>query len=658
MLLLTVRPYFIKKRPFSICLPPIRALGSLHRELHLIQQTRNIHIAPDHSNNIFVDDLYATLEAHRATNRAAIIRKVDSPGHPETIPSETQTHAEDNKELVSSPDIHKFLSSKGEAKKLEPWEFWPPHSAQYAFFRPEGRKKIPSNSVLEYIPASFGPTKEWQASTFDGSSDFELPWLRHIQTRTGDGFQRLASEIEAFERYMELSSDEKKASESVIAQVKKIVADILPDSTVQIVGSHRNGLAGPFSDIDFALMMPQLEKPPMTRGPSATNVRNRRIRRRALHLILGDLSRSPLFHSAEYIDARIPIVRAYHVSTGHEIQIQTLPTLGPNFTLSYLSEFPTLRPLYILLSTFLEQRSFKATFRGGLGSYVIFILIVNALKQIHGGYARDDVAKHLLYILDFYATSDLYKYGFVVDPPRIFPKDQKALSAEEKMMLPTDPVMSSFYKMQPLNPRQPYLLCLQNPANPAEDVGTKAYSIKHIQKTFAKARNALLKDLESWENGTEQQRQEMKGGLLYPLIGADYSRFEAKRKKVEGAGRPQPGAGRQGNISSSGNCHLQSAQRPMKMEMEMEEGKLQEKERLGNERQEKENLGSEREPKPKKVCRFRTEQIEAHADGTPEPRGQPQGEKKYTVSEMLEIMEQYEEKRKKSDNKRATSTEA
>ncbi|KAL9033174.1 MAG: hypothetical protein Q9214_007636 [Letrouitia sp. 1 TL-2023] len=411
--------------------------------------------------------------------------------------------------------------------------------------------------------------------------------------------------------------------------------------------------------------MPQLERPPMTRGPSATNVRNRRVRRRALELILDELHKSPWFHSAKYISARIPIVRANHVLTGHEIQIQTLPTLGPNFALSYLSEFPTLRPLYVLLYTFLEQRHFKMPFKGGLGSHSLFMLIVNALKQAHGRYDRDDVAKNLLYVLDFYATSDLYKYGFVVDPPRIFPKDQKALSAEEKMILHTDPVMSSFYKMRPLNPRQPYLLCLQNPANPTEDVGAKAYSIKHIQKTFSRTRNAILNDLESWENGTEQQRQEMKGGLLHPLVGANFHRIEAIRKNVERAGRPQPGAGRQGNISPFGNHQLKPAQRSMRMEMEMEmeERKLQEKEGFGNERQEKEILGDEREPKPKKVWwssqDISTEQKGDYADSTPEPVGQPQGEKKYTISEMLEIMERYEEeKRKKSKHNRTTSKEA
>lgn len=448
---------------------------------------------------------------------------------------------------------------------------------------------------------------------------------------------------------MELSPDEEKASQSVITQAKKIVADVLPDNTLQVIGSYSNGLAGPFSDIDFALMMPEIERPPMIRGPSATNVRNRRRRRRALELILSELSKSPLFHSAKFINARIPIVRANHVLTGHEIQIQTPPTLGPNFALNYLSEFPTLRPLYVLLCTFLEQRSLNIPFRGGLGSYSVFILIVNVLKQINGGYDRSNAAKNLLYVLDFCATSDLYKYGFIADPPRIFPKDRKALSAEEKMILQTDPIISSFYKMQPLNPRKPYLLCLQNPANPTEDVGAKAYSIKHIQKTLSRVRNAILNDLESWENATEQQRQEMKSGLLHPLVGANFGRFEAMRKKVEQIGHLQPGEGRQGNLSPSGNYQLKPTQRSMRMEIE--DRKLQEKERLGNERQEEEILGNQREPKPEMVWwssqDISTVQKEDHADSTPEPVGQRQREKKYTISEMLEIMERYEEGKRK-----------
>lgn len=192
MLLLTVNLHFSKKRPFSICLQPIRTLGSFQRILRSTQQTRNIHSAPDHSHDIFIDDLYATLEAHRTTNRAAIIRKVDSPGPPETTRPEVQTHAGDNKGTASSPAIHKFLSSKGKTPRAKPWHFWPPHSVQYAFFWPESKRKIPSNSVLEYIPAAFGPTRWWQASASDTSSDCESPWLQHLQTRTGDGLQRYA----------------------------------------------------------------------------------------------------------------------------------------------------------------------------------------------------------------------------------------------------------------------------------------------------------------------------------------------------------------------------------------------------------------------------------------------------------------------------------
>jgi non-canonical poly(A) RNA polymerase PAPD5/7 len=88
--------------------------------------------------------------------------------------------------------------------------------------------------------------------------------------------------------------------------------------------------------------------------------------------------------------------------------------------------------LYAILKTALDMRGLNDVFRGGLGSYSLFMLIRMASEKARE-YAvanatappsEADLARSdLMEFLRFYGTFlDTYGYGITVDPPRIFKK--------------------------------------------------------------------------------------------------------------------------------------------------------------------------------------------------------------------------------------------
>lgn len=76
------------------------------------------------------------------------------------------------------------------------------------------------------------------------------------------------------------------------------------------------------------------------------------------------------------------------------------------------------------------------------------------------------------------------------------------------------------------DPAQPYLLCLQDPADATNDLGKKGFGIKHIQATFQAIEKELRKNIQD----------NQKTSLLAPLVGCSYALFKDRREKLEDYG--------------------------------------------------------------------------------------------------------------------------
>ena len=343
---------------------------------------------------------------------------------------------------------------------------------------------------------------------------------------------------------MRLSTQEEAASQLVISDVNSVVRTEPEIKPLTLLGSRSNGLATPTSDFDFTFTIPNVLPggritPPseiaVTQAQSSTSD-NKLEAVKALKKVEKHFRSSSRFSNTQLIrHARVPIIRSKHIATGLEVQLQTMAPYqaAKEYTVAYLSEFPSLRPLYIILRYSLEVRGLTTVFEGGLGSYSIFMMIATALKHSSGKFASDDLAGQLLHLLEFYGTADLYNFGFSANPPRVFEKQKEGLSLKQRTARMSDPQLSSIDRMQKYYPRKPYLLCLQDPANDQHDLGKNAYAIKHIQATFIKARKSIQAALDG-QNG--ELVAKAKGGIwscLDCLVRADYRPFEESRNRVE-----------------------------------------------------------------------------------------------------------------------------
>jgi hypothetical protein len=539
------------------------AFGSLENQVAWADKRRNvIKTRLEDNKDIYIDDLSATLEAHRESNRALTIRRVETVFderslsflRPLSLAFRKESPAEElestnvlggsgsldgcqqegSQQIVASETDRNERAGAGTADNLhassgplKAWQHWPADSIQYKdILGIKPSDKVTEPSVLEYVSLSPRPCKSWLLKGKVLPDDLQWPWLAYVEGYEGDGPERfvhsimatvsilifelrLQKEIKAFETYTRLTPSEKSASEAVITDVEAMVEQAFPSSTLSVVGSHRTGLATPTSDIDFSLSPPSQEE-----GSHKSRTKIREVSQKILRGLQRHLHKSMSFREAELVFGSIPIIRATHYRTGLKVQISTQSPdrYDRDFTAAYLAEFPTLRPIFIVLRYALEMRGLNTPFEGGLGSYSIFMMIVAALKQASGQHARDDHANHLLHVLHFYSSADLYDVGFCVDPPRTFTKAGNNLF--------------------PLNHRKPYLLCLQDPADAANDLGRKAYAIKHVQRVFERARVDIMEDMLAWERKTVEDRKSIEGGLLNRLLRANYETLEFGRRRM------------------------------------------------------------------------------------------------------------------------------
>lgn len=127
------------------------------RDLHHTTYKRKRHLD---TKDIFTDDLQATLEAHRATNRAAVIR---------TFPTKV------------SPTV-----------LLDSGIYKPP--LDYPLDQPLARQEKPEQKVDdgEYVGKNIRPQVFWQIRS---SRDIQRPWLAHLDGHDGDGLARSVQRV-------------------------------------------------------------------------------------------------------------------------------------------------------------------------------------------------------------------------------------------------------------------------------------------------------------------------------------------------------------------------------------------------------------------------------------------------------------------------------
>lgn len=520
------------RRATRLCLPPERPHS----------------LAPFRSHpKLIPESLRATLDAHRDANRAFLIRKIEDPGSTDTPLESKQTSSVGNHDadesLVEGPHESANVESENDTEQ-----------------QPSRAKR----KSLEYEGVSQPLFHEWSMKR-SNSRKLDTPWMSFTTSDSTtsapvSAMDALNQEIKSFEAYMMPDHEELAAADAVLVNLRDVVRKVDPALTASVIGSRANGLARSLSDIDINLSLPDFpDSGVYAKSPWTKSARNKakglirtvqmalRRRRQGQHLQFKD--EMIIFKS------RVPIASGYHVASGLKYQTQctTSAQQSLEYAKLYLNEYPSLRPLFIVIHQMLEMRRLTDGSKGGAGSYTILMMIVAALKLSDKAYRSHEVGAQFIDILDFYSTFDFYKFGIIVQPPMLVDKNLKphVKSEQEEMFRDFEGHHVAILASRRLLARgaheqRPYLMLLQDPAYMDNDLGANAFKIKNVQATIRDLKDKLDVSMRVWTSfknnfakNSSQMQSRPRISLLSSLVGGDYSTLHKARTRVRAFGRKQ-----------------------------------------------------------------------------------------------------------------------
>jgi non-canonical poly(A) RNA polymerase PAPD5/7 len=184
--------------------------------------------------------------------------------------------------------------------------------------------------------------------------------------------------------------------------------------SLDIMGSERSGLALATSDIDLRLTAPPIRGSKLEKAP-------RYVVRKALGRALVRIDSQLRFNAAYMLVsmrwARYPLISLQHLKSRLDLQVVAAndTVVSQSYIKKYLEENPGLRELFTLIKVTFDARGLSDVFRGGLGSYSLFMMIVASMKIGPQG-QTGNLAQQLLSFLSFWSKFDTYSMGISLDP--------------------------------------------------------------------------------------------------------------------------------------------------------------------------------------------------------------------------------------------------
>lgn len=200
-------------------------------------------------------------------------------------------------------------------------------------------------------------------------------------------------------------------------------------------------------------------------------------------------------HDKEYLSylevieqTRVPLVKFTIAPHNIDIDVCFDQPHGPEsaeLMHRFMESMPPLRPMTIVLKYFLASRDVNKPFTGGIGSYLLQLMIVSYLQHR----AREDVAKR------HGASGKHYNLGsLLLDFLELYGLDFNYVTTGISVR------HDGYYFPKGLRDRRdsfwqstrPFSLAMENPLDPNADVGAGAFRMQMIQRVFGHAFRTLL----------------------------------------------------------------------------------------------------------------------------------------------------------------------
>ena len=342
----------------------------------------------------------------------------------------------------------------------------------------------------------------------------EAPWnvvSLKARPKTQHPLLELHNEIIRFTALMEPRKEEVKAREDLVDRLRDLVGRIFDAGRrpeIKVFGSQATGLFLPTSDIDLVLMLDRTKagraNTSKAAGKSSREESKEKEDREMVEfdaaapvngdrdplLVLADALRSEWGLELTYLEVvsrtRVPIVKFTHGPSGLSVDICLNQDTGPkaaDLVLEFSKALPPFRPLTFVLKYFLAARGLNEPYSGGVGSFLLQMMIVSFLQHREreeyraiGKPSECNLGALLLEFLELYGIDFNYcTTGISVrHDGKYFPKGHPSR------------------RQNFLHPRDGRLLAVENPFEPTMDVGQSSFKIWLVQRAFEVAVRVLM----------------------------------------------------------------------------------------------------------------------------------------------------------------------
>jgi DNA polymerase sigma len=292
----------------------------------------------------------------------------------------------------------------------------------------------------------------------------------------------LHNEILQFVKLMEPFEKERVSRLAVIQELQAaVVSEFGPSAQLLVLGSQATNLFLPTSDIDLTLQYQDEDddgnnNEQVIPQPSSYNPLYKKPIHRFSDLMASKEWKDRLSYLETIEATRVPIVKMRFAATDIAVDVsfnQANGVMAATLMTEYLKAMPPLRPMTIILKYFLAARDLNEPYSGGVGSYLLQLLIVSFLQQ------RERAAYHDNMNIDYNLG------GLLLDFLELYGLDFNYLVTGLSVRF------DGFYYRKGRAAR-PNCISVENPLDVAHDVGSSSYRFTMVQRSFAIAYKTLI----------------------------------------------------------------------------------------------------------------------------------------------------------------------
>lgn len=292
------------------------------------------------------------------------------------------------------------------------------------------------------------------------------PWSADVEwSKCQNGAEALHRELIAFDHWMAPTAAEHETRCMVIELISRAIKSQFCDAEVHPFGSQETKLYLPQGDLDLVVV--------------SNSMANLRIQS-ALRTMAACLRRHNLATDVQVIaKAKVPIIKFVTTYARLKVDISLNHTNGlttASYVNSWLRKWPHIRPLILVVKYLLMQRGMSEVFSGGLGSYSVIIMVISFL-QLHPKVQRGEIEADRslgVLLLEFL---ELYGKNFGYDNCGISIRGRGGYFSKARRGWKDE--------------RRPFMLCIEDPHDPSNDISKGSFGIINVRSTLAGAFDIL-----------------------------------------------------------------------------------------------------------------------------------------------------------------------